>query len=280
MRRHVDGGSGGHPSLHPKWMNLMPAERPPTEGDEMAKSSEDAEAMERESRAVRRLLHSFRSTDSYGLVLLMIVGTYVLATTMTEQWGATIVLVAQIGTVWVALRTSRAHRGYRGVATVLFAVAIAAAVANLFADRDSGLAAFVFLTGSALYIVAPVSIVRHLAYRREVDQETMLGALGAYLLIGMAFAFAYRFLGAAQTDPFFGAAGEGTLSQDLFFSFITLTTTGYGNLVPAGNPGQSLAVLEALVGQLFLVTAVGKVVSAWRPRGWQAREDVGVSSSE
>jgi voltage-gated potassium channel Kch len=59
------------------------------------------------------------------------------------------------------------------------------------------------------------------------------------------------------------------VSQDLFFSFITLTTTGYGNLIPATNPGQSLAVLEALTGQLFLVTAVAKVVNAWRPRGWR-----------
>jgi hypothetical protein len=117
--------------------------------------------------------------------------------------------------------------------------------------------------------VAPVSIVRHIGYRRQVDQETMLGALAAYLLIGMAFAFMYRFLGSAQGGPFFGAGGEGTISQDLFFSFVTLTTTGYGNLVPANNPGQSLAVLEALAGQLFLVTAVAKVVTAWRPRRWQ-----------
>ena len=85
----------------------------------------------------------------------------------------------------------------------------------------------------------------------------------------MAFAFVYRFLGAVQASPFFGDEGDGTLSQGLFFSFVTLTTTGYGNLVPAGNPGQSLAVLEALLGQLFLVTAVGKLVSAWRPRGWR-----------
>jgi len=85
----------------------------------------------------------------------------------------------------------------------------------------------------------------------------------------MAFAFVYRFLGAVQASPFFGGEGDGTLSDNLFFSFVTLTTTGYGNLVPAGNPGQSLAVLEALMGQLFLVTAVGKLVSAWRPRGWR-----------
>jgi hypothetical protein len=65
-----------------------------------------------------------------------------------------------------------------------------------------------------------------------------------------------------QSGPFFGDEGDGTVSQDLFFSFVTLTTTGYGNLVPTGNPGQSLAVLEAPLGQLFLVTAVGKLVSA------------------
>ena len=61
--------------------------------------------------------------------------------------------------------------------------------------------------------------------------------------------------------------GDGNIADDLFFSFVTLTTTGYGNLVPAGNPGQSMAVLEALIGQLFLVTAVAKLVTAWKPQG-------------
>jgi hypothetical protein len=180
---------------------------------------------EREARALRRLLRSFRSPSSYGLVLVMIIGSYVMAVTLPAQWGQTLLLFVQIATVWLALHTSRARGGLR--------------------------------------------LVRHIGYRRMVDRETMLGALAAYLFIGMAFAFAYRLLGAVQGSPFFGASGDGTLSQDLFFTFVTLTTTGYGNLVPASNPGQSLAVLEALTGQLFLVTAVAKIISAWRPRGWQ-----------
>jgi Ion channel len=235
----------------------------------MRRRADEAEDSEREARAVRRLVRSFRSTDSYGLVLLMIIVTYVLATTLSERWGLTILLFAQVGTVRLALRTSRARRGVLVVANVLFALAAVGAVANLFTSHDSDLRPYVFMAAGLLYVVAPVSIVRHIGYRREVDQETMLGALAAYLLIGMAFAFLYRFLAGVQTGPFFGADGEGTASQDLFFSFVTLTTTGYGNLVPAGNPGQSFAVLEALLGQLFLVTAVGKVVSAWRPRGWR-----------
>ena len=98
----------------------------------------------------------------------------------------------------------------------------------------------------------------------------MLGAITAYLMIGMSFAFTYRALGALRAGPFFGSQGDGSFSQDLFFSFTTLTTTGYGNLVPAANPGQTFAVLEMLIGQLFLVTAVARVVSAWQPR--QGRE--------
>ena len=85
-------------------------------------------------------------------------------------------------------------------------------------------------------------------------------------MIGMFFAFLYLSVGLDQVQPFFGSQGHGTFSQYLFFSFTTVTTTGYGNLVPAGNPGQTFAVLEMLTGQLFLVTAVAKVVDAWRPR--------------
>jgi hypothetical protein len=235
----------------------------------MAGRGQQAPDRDRSARALRRLVRSFHSTDSYGLVLLMIVVTYVLATTLAQQWAVTVLLIVQIATVWLALRTSQAPRGFRLVANGLFVLAAVAAVANLVAQSDSTFEPYVFTAATVLYVVAPFWIVRHIAYRRAVDQETMLGALAAYLFIGMAFAFMYRFLGAVQASAFFGGEGDGTLSQDLFFSFVTLTTTGYGNLVPAGNPGQSLAVLEALMGQLFLVTAVGKLVSAWRPRGWR-----------
>ena len=89
----------------------------------------------------------------------------------------------------------------------------------------------------------------------------------------MCFAFTYRAIGVLQPTPFFGAEGPGDMSQTLFFSFITLTATGYGNLVPATNPGQSLAVMEAVLGQLFLVTAVAKIITAWKPRRWRSPEE-------
>ena len=212
-----------------------------------------------------RLVERHRFLDSYGFVLVLIVITYVTAVTLTEPWGATIVLVVQIAAVTVTLHVSHARRVVRVVAIVALVLSGIAAVANLVDPTDDSLLPVLFACSTLLYVIAPFSIVRHVARRRRIDVETFLGALAAYLLLGMAFAFCYRFLGEVQDTPFFGDAGDGTIADVLFFSFITLTTTGYGNLVPAGNPGQSLAVLEALLGQLFLVTAVAKIVSAWQP---------------
>ena len=217
-------------------------------------------------RRYRRLIEAFSSPDSYGLVVLLILITYALSATLTASWTASLVLAVQIATVWVTLRASRARRSARVIANIALLAAALAALANLFFRVQIHGSIVAPWVSCLLYLIAPVSIIRHLVLRRTIDSETVLGAIAAYLMAGMFFAFLYHALGLSQSQPpFFGTQGQGTLSQDLFFSFTTLTTTGYGNLVPAGNPGQTFAVLEMLIGQLFLVTAVAKVVSAWRP---------------
>jgi hypothetical protein len=212
----------------------------------------------------RRLIQAFSSPDSYGLVLLLILVAYALSATMTAPWAVSLVLFVQIATIWVTLQASQARRRLREVTSGLLVVSAAIAILNLFISRDVA-DGFMAVVSGLLYVAAPVIIVRRLVLRQTVDTQTVLGAIAAYLMVGMSFAFSYRALGALQAGPFFGSEGDGTFSQDLFFSFTTLTTTGYGNLIPAVNPGQTLAVMEMLTGQLFLVTAVAKVVSSWRP---------------
>ncbi len=164
--------------------------------------------------------------------------------------AASVVLAAQIATVWVTLRASRARRAVRAVADVALAAAALAAAANLFFHDQLHGGVVAAWVSCLLYLIAPVSIVRYLVVRRVVDTQTVLGAIAAYLMAGMFFAFLYHALGLSRAQPpFFGSQGRGTLSQGLFFSFTTLTTTGYGNLVPAGNPGQTFAVLEMLTGR-------------------------------
>ncbi len=227
---------------------------------------EDGSAASAESRWWRRLGRSFVSADSYGLVLLLVVATYVVSVSVTEARAASIVLTVQLATVWLTLRTSQAHRVVRRIADIVLCLAAIVTVASFFVHKPGDQLGGIFTVCCLLYLIAPFSIVRHLIMRRQIDTETLLGAIAAYLLIGMFFAFAYKAAGEFGSVPFFGSAGDGSLSQDLFFSFVTMTTVGYGNLVPAANPGQTLAVLEAVTGQLFLVVAVGKIISSMQPR--------------
>jgi hypothetical protein len=223
-------------------------------------------------------MHAFASPDSYVLVLLLILATYGLSAGLSASWAPSLVIVMQIVTVWVALRASRARRSARVLASCALALSALAAVANLFFHDQIDGGTVASWVSSLLYLIAPPSIVRHLIVRRVVDGVTLVGAIDAYLMAGMFFAFLYHSVGLTQQmPPFFGPQGHGTFPQDLFFSFTTLTTTGYGNLVPAANPGQTLAVLEMVTGQLFLVTAVGKVVSTWRPGQGRKRLQEGSS---
>jgi hypothetical protein len=96
-----------------------------------------------------------------------------------------------------------------------------------------------------------------------VTTETVLGAVCVYLLLGFSFAFIFSGLAAVSSTPFFIGKLQATTNDFLFFSFTTLTTVGYGNLVPAGTVGQTFAMLEALSGQIYLVIVVARLVSLW-----------------
>jgi hypothetical protein len=167
-------------------------------------------------RRPRRLVGALSSPDSYGLVLLLILVTYALSTAITAAWAVSLVLAVQIATVWVTLRASGARRLARAIANAILVISALAALVNLFIHRGTVGTGLLAVLSGLLYLVAPFSIVRHLALRRAVDLQTVLGAIAAYLLVGMFFAFLYRALGALQPGLFFGSQGEGTFSQDLF----------------------------------------------------------------
>jgi hypothetical protein len=222
------------------------------------------------------MLKKFVSADSYGLILLLVAVTYLLAVSFPTGPGHSAVMAVQIATVWLTLRTAHAPRMVRIVASVTFIGVAVLAMADAFAPVTSPVVGVAFIVSGLLYLLAPILVVRDLGMRRSVDRETVLGAIAGYLIVGMFFAFVYRAIGTLQATPFFGRAGPGDTAQVLFFSFITLTTTGYGDLVPATNPGQTVAVLEAVLGQLFLVTAVAKVITAWKPKQWRTPDGPGV----
>jgi hypothetical protein len=79
----------------------------------------------------------------------------------------------------------------------------------------------------------------------------------------MSFAFLYGAVAALSSEPFFyqRGIGDGTSADRTYFSFVTLTTTGYGDLTANVGVPRALAILEAIFGQLYLVTVVALVMS-------------------
>jgi hypothetical protein len=108
----------------------------------------------------------------------------------------------------------------------------------------------------------PVTLSRVLQHRR-VTSETILGALCAYVLIGLLFAFLFLAVSDLRDGPFFAQAGEHSQSEFLYYSFVALTTLGFGDLSPTEGLPQALTVFEALAGNVFLVTLVARLVTLW-----------------
>jgi hypothetical protein len=95
----------------------------------------------------------------------------------------------------------------------------------------------------------------------EINRQSVTGAICIYILLGILFTFVYSSIAKLGSGPFFAQGTDGTPSLRLYFSYVTLATLGYGDYTPAGNAGHTFAVLEALVGQIFLVTVVAVVVT-------------------
>jgi hypothetical protein len=79
-------------------------------------------------------------------------------------------------------------------------------------------------------------------------------------LVGLLFSSAYSFMSAVQGGSIFAQVSQVTGVDTMYFSFITMTTVGYGDLTPVENLPRMIAVTEALIGQIYLVTAVGLLV--------------------
>jgi hypothetical protein len=99
-------------------------------------------------------------------------------------------------------------------------------------------------------------------HHRTVTSETILGALCAYVLTGLVFAFVYIAISRFGAD-FFSQPGPHQASEYLYFSFVVLTTLGFGDLSPSVGLPQALVAVEALLGQIFLVTMVARLVTLW-----------------
>jgi voltage-gated potassium channel Kch len=211
----------------------------------------------------------------FGPVLFLIVLAITFTLAAPEGDGGRLVGVTLQAIVLVAaVVASRAHPWVIRLSIAAAVVGIAGTAAALFGSGEfgNGAAALVALLYLLLTPPAIVNGVRK-QFREagSVTLETMFGVLCIYLLIGLLFGAAFAVVDQLNHTDFFNTPHAGR-DDFLYFSYTTLTTVGYGDLVARTDLGRSLAVTEALVGQLYLVTVVALIISNLGPAARARRQ--------
>jgi Ion channel len=210
----------------------------------------------------------------YGVVFLLTLTLLVFEiVTPDENWS----LATGFALQWLALltvvatsRTSGNVRRSRAVVLVgLASLTVVGEAAG--ALSDSLLFAISGLLAAAIPLALVGGLLR-LVRAHGVTPQAVAGALTLYLLLGLIFAWTIGFVAKVETAQYFAQTADPSTSQIVYFSFTVLTTTGFGDLTAAAHIGRALAVVEMLLGQLYLVTVIGVVVGNFGGRSQRAAE--------
>jgi voltage-gated potassium channel len=202
----------------------------------------------------------------FGKALLLIVASiFAIAFSEDSGWLRVLALVLQGGALLFILQTSDAHRRFLQVAQIAVVLSVAAGSVVVIVGSGDNPEIAAGLVGAFLAVGAPIAIVRRLVRERVIDLQVLAGALCLYLLLGLFFTFIYSLIQVIDTSgPLFvqiAPPGKASTANITYFSYVTMTTVGYGDLTLRANVPRMFAVTEALMGQLYLVSAVALVVS-------------------
>ena len=220
---------------------------------------------------VDRVWHEWRAdpVDRFGVVLFFVIATIVVSSLINvgSSYGDSLFAHSMSGMALIAAaRATGMRRRARRVLTAIVLVAV-------------GLLAFLSLGEQllpetmmgpmspeqadplwlGLVIVVPIIVIRRIAQHTIVGGRTVLGAVTAYLQIGVAYAAIYQAVGVWSAVPPFGTPQES--SAYMYLSMTTMSTLGIGDIAPTTEVARLLVSSEAVLGQVFLVTIVAIVVS-------------------
>ncbi len=200
------------------------------------------------------------ATDEYGRIFLLLLGVLFFAMFSTDtRWIRILVALAVIAVFLGTLRaTGVTKRRMRQAVWMSVALGAAAAVAG-YSDVRQVRSGVSFAAAAGLG-VSVLLLVRRIFEKERIQLREVIAGLTAYTQIALGFSFLYSGAALLTDGDFFRNGIAGDSSDFAYFSVVTVTTLGYGDLTPATNVGRSLVILETLLGQIFLVVLVAFLV--------------------
>jgi hypothetical protein len=204
------------------------------------------------------------AADRYGALLLLLVFTYLLSAFTSGPVINVFQVLLFLAVVLIALRNGQLQRRTVRIAAICLLTGSVLAAVILAADSNGPGAGVGNIWTALILLLSAVLIVRRVLARAEITLQSIYGAVSAYLILGLMFAAIYAAMFRFGGNHFFANGQPGDTRTFQYFSFVTLTTTGYGDFVAAGSGGRAFAVIEAITGQIFLATLVARLVAGFR----------------
>lgn len=203
------------------------------------------------------------SVDRYGLLFFLVVVDYVSLLLIPDGgWGRFIAFLTVSVTALFAIDVSDVSRKVR--ITVRCMVAVLPILMLAYPLDPTLMRSLIYAGCGIVLATTPVLILMRILGHERVNMATMFAAIDVYVLIGLVFAMLYLASSHIPNQgPFFAQGRHQDRSNYVYFSYIVMTTVGFGDLTPATKLGKTLVVTEALLGQIFLVTAVARIVSLY-----------------
>jgi hypothetical protein len=203
------------------------------------------------------------SGPRYGSLLVILVVTYLLSAFGSGQLVNIVQVVLFLAVVLIALRNGRFHRKTVQVVAVSLLLGTGVSVILKLVDDSGPGGALASLWTALILSLAAFLLVRRVLSQPEITAQSIYGVLSAYMIIGLIFSAVYVAIYKFGGSFFVHGEVDNTKTFQ-YFSFTTLTTLGYGDFTAAEDAGRAVAVLEAMIGQMFLATLVARLVAGFR----------------
>ncbi len=182
-----------------------------------------------------------------------------------EMWLLDVALVVVL--VFAINAVTGDRRGVRMALFLGLPAVVGGVLAVFWNEPPTIVIALTFVLMLSFLVAVIVILQRHIMTSDRVSGDTLRGAVCVYVLLGIAWAVAYRFVGYLEPGAFYIAGHfvdqDRSLALNIYFSFVTLTTLGYGDISPISPIARTLAWLEAATGQVYVAITIARLVSMY-----------------
>jgi hypothetical protein len=195
--------------------------------------------------------------------LLIFLFTAAMIAQYPSDWGEDILSIVTIAMILISIKSLKIEKSWRWATLVLGILFFSIIIFVRFFEHHLlvySILALLFIYFTGAFMLA----VKHVLFEGDIDENKIIGSLSLYLLIGLIWSVIYLFLLMVDPSSFSGIeinSWQESFSRVAYYSFVTLTTLGYGDILPTNHVAEFFVYIEAVFGVFYMAIIVSSLIS-------------------